>query len=116
MILKRLPKKGQERLRSSLQRLLGNLFQKDGPTTTKLLWCIVEVRVTDRKARQSKVIYHPAWTTPANKASEDKLGLAWSARQLQNHKNCELNQCTSPYKTRYKPELWGTTYLTSCSS
>src|SRR5688572_33505170 len=37
MVFKRLRKRGKERPRSSLRRLLGNLFQKDGPTTAKLL-------------------------------------------------------------------------------
>src|SRR5688572_9843165 len=74
MVFKRLRKRGKDRPRSSLRRLSGKLFQKDGSDTAKLLWSTVEVRtigitrspcVTERRnLLYGLVRITPAHTTP----------------------------------------------------
>src|SRR6218665_2931143 len=44
MVFRRLRKRGRDRARSSERRRLGKAFQKDGPTTAKLLrWAVASL-------------------------------------------------------------------------
>src|SRR6218665_4153626 len=84
MVFKRLRKRGRDRARSSERRRLGKAFQKDGPTTAKLLrWAVASLTLGTTRSpcsAERRDLRHGKDDT-GTQSSLRKTG-AWPARQL----------------------------------
>src|SRR6218665_998390 len=59
MVFRRLRKRGRDRARSSERRRLGKAFQKDGPTTAKLLrWAVASLTLGTTRSPCSAFMHH----------------------------------------------------------
>src|SRR6218665_2730819 len=79
MVFRRLRKRGRDRARNSERRRLGKAFQKDGPTTAKLLrWAVASLTLgtTRSPCSAERRDLRPAKMIPGHRAPLDKPGLA----------------------------------------
>src|SRR6218665_2083094 len=78
MVFRRLRKRGRDRAGSSERRRLGKAFQKDGPTTAKLLrWAVASLTLQarqDHPAQQNGETCGPAEMIPGHRAPLDNPG------------------------------------------
>src|SRR6218665_1177538 len=84
MVFRRLRKRGRDRARSSERRRLGKAFQKDGPTTAKLLrWAVASLTLgtTRSPCSAERRDLRPGKDDTGTQSSLRETG-AWPARQL----------------------------------
>src|SRR6218665_683384 len=117
MVFRRLRKRGRDRARSLERRRLGKAFQKDGPTTAKLLrWAR-----PDHPAQQNGETCGPAKMISGHRAPLDKPGLACKtvAHEHQDLKgNTPVHRQPVQFRTdelRYMPKLRNPTNQSSSS-
>src|SRR6218665_3728014 len=78
MVFRRLRKRGRDRARSSERRRLGKAFQKDGPTTAKLLrWAVASLTLGTTRSpcsAERRDLRPGKDDTPGHRAPLDKPG------------------------------------------
>src|SRR6218665_3701357 len=106
MVFRRLRKRGRDRARSSEWRRLGKAFQKDGPTTAKLLrWAIASLTLGTTRSPCSAE-RRDLWPGKDDTGTQSSFRLtgAWPARQLRMSikilkaiRLCIGSQCSSAW-------------------
>src|SRR6218665_1665696 len=124
MVFRRLRKRGRDRARSSERRRLGKAFQKDGPTTAKLLrWAVASLTLgtTRSPCSAERRDLRPGKDDTGTQSSLRQTG-AWPVRPLRMSikilkaiRLCIGSQCSSARMNSYMPKLRNPTNLSSSS-
>src|SRR6218665_822454 len=99
MVFRRLRKRGRDRARSSERRRLGKAFQKDGPTTAKLLrWAVASLTLgtTRSPCSAERIDLRPG---------KDDTGTQYQYEALYGTRKCHQNMAPEDGTRRWHKEM-----------